>query len=72
MKHLIHLTALAVLLGSPVFFTSCSTSEVQDTRQSGLERRQSRMDSRTEARQERWRTRAEREDARADARFNSW
>lgn len=52
--------------------TGCSTSEVQETRTSGVERRQDRMDSRTAGRQERWKVRGEREDARAAARFDSW
>jgi hypothetical protein len=64
--------AIAALLGSSIFFSACSTSGVQDARQSGVERRQSRMDSRTAARQERWQVRGEREDARAAARFDSW
>jgi hypothetical protein len=60
------------LLGSALFLPACSTSGVQDTRASGLERRQDRMDSRTAARQARWKERGEREDARAAARFDSW
>lgn len=63
---------MVLLIGSSMAFSGCSTSGVQDSRQSGLENRQDRMDSRTSARQERWNTRAEREDARAEARFNSW
>ncbi len=61
-----------IAFGSGLVITSCSTPDVQDTRADGLERRQSRMDSRTAARQERWKVRGEREDARAAARFDSW
>lgn len=57
------------ILASILSLTGCSTDTVADARMSGVERRQSRMDARTEARQERWRVRAEREDARADAFF---
>lgn len=59
------------LLGSALLLPACSTSEVQETRASGVERRQDRMDSRTSARQERWKERGEREDARAAARFDA-
>jgi hypothetical protein len=55
-----------------LFLTACATEEVQGTRQTGLERRQDRMDSRTSARQDRWAERGAREDARAKARFDSW
>lgn len=73
MPTLLHILAAAVLLvGASVFFPACSTQGVQDSRQSGLERRQDRMDSRTSARQQRWEERAAREDARAAARFESW
>lgn len=72
MKTIIHLIAIVATLGGTVLLSACSTSGVQDVRQSGVERRQDRMDSRTSARQERWRERGEREDARAAARFDSW
>ena len=72
MKSLIFFVALIVLSSASIFLSGCSTSEVADTRTSGVERRQDRMDARTSARQERWRVRGEREDARAAARFNSW
>ena len=52
--------------------TGCSSPSVQESRSSGVERRQDRIDSRTGARQERWEVRGEREDARASARFDSW
>jgi len=55
-----------------LLLSACSTSGVQNARQSGVERRQDRIDSRTSARQDRWSERAEREDARAQARFDSW
>lgn len=61
-----------ILAGSILLLAACSTPGVQDTRASGLENRQDRMDSRTAARQERWKVRGEREDARAAARFDSW
>ena len=64
--------AAITVLAASAFFPACSTQGVQDSRQSGLERRQDRMDSRTSARQQRWEERAEREDARAAARFESW
>ena len=63
---------IIAVLGATILLPACSTSGVQGVRQSGLERRQDRMDSRTYARQERWRERGEREDARAAARFDSW
>jgi hypothetical protein len=72
MKLLPRLIIVSLLIASPLLLCSCSTPGVQDTRSTGLERRQDRMDSRTEARQERWKERGEREDARAEARFNSW
>ena len=72
MKSLIHFVAVIVLTSASILLSGCSTSEVADTRTSGVERRQSRMDARTAARQERWRIRGEREDARAAARFDSW
>ena len=71
MKTLIQLAAIP-LLGGFILLSACSTSGVQDARQSGLENRQDRMDSRTSARQARWQERGEREDARAKARFDSW
>jgi hypothetical protein len=61
-----------VAIGSAIALSSCSSTTVQESRQQGLENRQSRMDSRTSARQQRWETRAEREEARIDARFDSW
>jgi hypothetical protein len=64
--------AAILILGGTFSLTGCSTSGVQEARADGVERRQSRMDSRTGARQERWQTRGEREDARAAARFDSW
>ena len=72
MKRLIHLIGLAAILSATLVLPACSTSGVQDARQSGLENRQNRMDSRVSARQERWKVRGEREDARAEARMNSW
>ncbi|MEO7319567.1 MAG: hypothetical protein ABIZ56_11310 [Chthoniobacteraceae bacterium] len=72
MKTLAHLLPAVALLGSSILFSGCSTPGVQDARASGLENRQSRMDSRTSARQDRWQVRGEREDARAKARFDSW
>ena len=72
MKSLTQLVAITTLLGASILLSACSTPEVQDTRQSGVERRQDRIDSRTYARQERWKERGEREDARAKARFDSW
>lgn len=72
MNTLLRFTIIATSLGSSLFLGACSTGGVTDARQSGVERRQDRMDSRTYARQERWRERGEREDARANARFDSW
>ena len=72
MKTATHLIVIAALLGGTVLLSACSTSGVQEVRQSGVERRPDRIDSRTAARQERWRERGEREDARAAARFDSW
>ena len=69
-KH-IHLFTTVTTLGIAFVLSSCSTPGVQETRQSGLENRQDRMDSRTRARQERWQERGEREDARANARFEA-
>ncbi len=69
---LTRLFIIAALLGSPFLLGACSTRGVQSARASGLENRQSRMDSRVAARQERWKVRGEREDARAKARFDSW
>ena len=66
------LICASLLAASGFTFTSCSTQEVGDARQTGVERRQDRMDSRTSARQDRWSERAAREDARANARFESW
>lgn len=66
------IVALVALITANLFISGCSTSGVQETRQSGVERRQDRMDSRTSARQARWQERGEREDARAAARFDSW
>lgn len=66
-----YLTLFAVV-GLSTLFSGCSTPEVQDTRQTGLERRQDRIDSRTYSRQARWEERARREDARIDARMDSW
>jgi hypothetical protein len=60
------------LLGSALLLAACSTSSVQESRASGVERRQDRIDSRTSARQDRWEVRGEREDARAARRFDSW
>ncbi len=64
--------AAVVLLGASIFLSGCSSSGVQDARASGLDNRQSRMDSRTSGRQDRWQERDEREDARSRARFDSW
>lgn len=72
MKTFSLLAATAACLAAALLLPGCSTSEVQDVRQSGLNRRQDRMDSRTSSRQERWQERGEREDARAKARFDSW
>ena len=72
MKTPAQLIAAIVLLGSSILLSACSTPGVQDARASGLDNRQSRMDSRTSARQGRWQERGEREDARAKARFDSW
>lgn len=72
MKTLSSLNAATALLGTLFFLAACSTSTVKDTRASGLENRQDRIDSRAGARQERWQVRGEREDARAKARFDSW
>ena len=72
MKTMTHLAIAVALFVSSILLSACSTSGVQDTRQSGVERRQDRMDSRTSARQDRWSERGEREDARAKARFDSW
>lgn len=72
MKSLTHITAVVALLGASLFLSGCSTSGVQETRASGVENRQDRIDSRTSARQARWQERGEREDARAKARFDSW
>ena len=72
MKTLARLIATVTLLGSSIFLSACSTPGVQNARASGLENRQSRIDSRTSARQARWQERGEREDARAKARFDSW
>jgi len=71
MKPILLLVAFTAV-ASGALLTGCSTTEVQDARASGLDRRQDRMDSRTSARQDRWSERADREDARAEARFNSW
>jgi hypothetical protein len=72
MKTLTRFLAVISFLGPIILLSACSTSGVQGVRQSGLENRQGRMDSRVAARQERWRERGEREDARANARFDSW
>jgi outer membrane murein-binding lipoprotein Lpp len=72
MKTLTYLTATIAVLTSLVSMAGCSTEAVGDTRQSGVERRQDRIDARTSARQDRWQERGEREDARAKARFDSW
>ena len=63
--------ALALVVSS-LLLTACSHHGVQDARQSGVNRRQDRIDSRTGARQDRWAERGAREDARAQARFDSW
>jgi len=72
MKSLPHFLALGALIFVSIALSACSTSEVAETRTTGVERRQDRMAARTTARQERWRIRGEREDARAAARFDSW
>ncbi len=72
MKKLTYLLSAAALLGASLLLSACSTPGVQDARQSGVENRQDRIDSRTYARQDRWKERGEREDARAKARFDSW
>ena len=72
MKSTTHLITAVAILGLTILLPACSTSGVKDARQSGVERRQDRIDSRTSARQNRWSERAEREDARAAARFDSW
>jgi outer membrane murein-binding lipoprotein Lpp len=72
MKKSIRLIIALAVPASVLLIAGCSTDPVQDTRHSGLERRQDRIDSRTSARQARWQERGEREDARAKARFDSW
>jgi hypothetical protein len=72
MKSFAQVFAVVLVLGTSMLLPSCSSPAVQETRQSGIERRQSRVDSRTAARQERWNERGRREDARAQARFDSW
>ena len=72
MKSPTPIIALVALLGASIFLSACTSPGVQDARASGLDNRQSRMDSRTSARQDRWQERGEREDARAQARFDSW
>jgi hypothetical protein len=72
MKILNSLVFFAAVASSSLLLSSCSSPSVQEARLSGIENRQSRIDSRTAARQERWRIRGEREDARAAARFDSW
>jgi hypothetical protein len=72
MKPIISLLTLSTLLAATVLISACSSSGVQDSRASGVNRRQDRMDSRTGARQDRWSERGSREDARAQARFDSW
>lgn len=71
MKTTTHLITLIALAAAAFGLSACSTSGVQDARQSGVENRQDRMDSRTSARQQRWHERGEREDARSEARFNA-
>jgi hypothetical protein len=51
--------------------SACSSPKVGDARQSGVDRRQDRIDARTSARQDRWEERGDREDARAAARFDA-
>lgn len=72
MKTDIQLYIVALVVGASLALTGCSSSGVQEARASGVERRQDRMDSRSNARQQRWQERGEREDARAAARFDSW
>jgi len=72
MKSFALLSAVVLVLISSMLLPACSSPAVQETRQSGIERRQDRIDSRTAARQERWNERGRREDARAQARFDSW
>ena len=71
MKTTTRIVALITLALAAFAFSACSSSGVQDARQSGVERRQDRIDSRSSARQERWQERGEREDARSAARFNA-
>jgi hypothetical protein len=72
MNNRLRLLVTFAIFTASLFLASCASDGVQDTRQSGLERRQDRMDSRTSARQDRWAERGAREDARAKARFDSW
>ena len=50
-----------------LFFTGCA-----DERTAGVERRQDRIDSRTQNRLDRREIRSNREDARSEARFDAW
>lgn len=71
MKLLPRLIIAAVLLGSSILLPSCSTAPVADARTEGVNRRQDRIDARSDARQSRWEERGEREDARSRARFDA-
>jgi hypothetical protein len=69
MKQTIHLLLLTTITASPLLLAGCMSQEDRTAR---VERRQDRIDARTEGRQERWKIRADREDARAQAAFDSW
>ena len=71
MKNTTHFIAFIALALTSLALSACTSSGVQDARQSGVNNRQDRIDSRTSARQGRWQERGEREDARAEARFNA-
>jgi outer membrane murein-binding lipoprotein Lpp len=69
MKTTIHFLLLTTITSSPLLLAGCMSQEDRTAR---VERRQDRIDARTEGRQERWKIRADREDARAQAAFDSW
>ena len=71
MKTTTHLISLFALVATAFVLSACSSPGVQDARDSGVHRRQDRIDSRTSARLDRWHERGEREDARSEARFNA-
>jgi hypothetical protein len=71
MKTTTHLISLIALAATALVLSACSSPGVQDARNSGVHRRQDRIDARSSARQDRWQERGEREDARSAARFNA-